>query len=149
MGTREVAALRRAVEKLGGQAALARACGVKQGHVWHWLNKSGRVPGNHVLAIEAATDGAVTRYDLRPDIFCEPVTTAPEKDPVRKDLPTLASKAATSKDMLNGHILAQIIAVEARQHRALREAVLGHSGARDYLANLDAEIATLRSKLHI
>ncbi len=30
---------------------------------------AGRVPAERVLAIEAATHGKVTRYDLRPDVF--------------------------------------------------------------------------------
>lgn len=148
MGTREVVALSRAIEKLGGQSALARACGVKQGHVWHWLNKSRSVPGDYVLTIEAATGGAVTRYELRPDIFGKPATARPEKDPVKKEPPSPGLKAATSKDLLNAHILAQIVALEAHQHRAVREAMLGHSGASDHIARLDAEIAALRSKLH-
>lgn len=74
------AALRRAVEHLsreglrggGGQSALARICGVKQGHVWRWLNTPGAlVPAEHVLKIERATDGKVSRRELRPDVFDE------------------------------------------------------------------------------
>lgn len=149
MGTREVVALSRAIEKLGGQSALARACGVKQGHVWHWLNKSRSVPADYVLTIEAATGGTVTRHELRPDIFGEPATAQPEKDPVKKEPPSPGSKAAASKDLLNAHILAQIIALEVRQHRAMRESILGHSGASTRLAELDVEIAALRSKLRI
>ncbi len=126
---------------------MARACGVKQGHVWHWLNKSHRVPADYVLTIEAATGGAVTRHELRPDIFGKPATARPEKDPVKKEPPSPGLKAATSKDLLNAHILAQIVALEAHQHRAVREAMLGHSGASDHLAKLDAEIAALRSEL--
>lgn len=65
-------ALVRAVHIVGGQAPLARAIGspVRQGHVWQWLNRAGRVvPGEHCIPIETATNGKVTRYDLRPDIF--------------------------------------------------------------------------------
>lgn len=142
-------ALSRAIEKLGGQSALARACGVKQGHVWHWLNKSHSVPGDYVLAIEAATGGAVTRYELRPDIFGTPATDRPQKDPVKEELPSPDLKAAASKDLLNAHILAEVVALEAHQHRAIREAILGYSGASDHLANLDVRIAALRSKLRI
>lgn len=149
MGTNEVVALSRAIEKLGGQSALARACGVKQGHVWHWLNKSRSVPANYVLTIETATGGAVTRHELRPDIFGEPATTRPEKDPVKKEPPSRGLKAAASEGLLNAHILAQLAALEVRQHRAIREMMLGHSGASDRLANLDAEIAVLRTRLRI
>lgn len=62
-------ALTRAVEICGGQSALARAVGVKQAHVWNWLNVSKRVPADHVPAIEKATGGKVTRRDLRPDLW--------------------------------------------------------------------------------
>jgi len=147
MGTKEVVVLSRAIENLGSQSALARACGVKQGHVWHWLNKSRNVPADYVLTIEAATGGAVTRHELRPDIFGKPATARREKDPAKKEPPSPSLNAAAARDPLNAHILAQIVALEAHQHRAIREAMLGHSGASDHLANLDAEIAALRSKL--
>lgn len=61
--------LKRAIAILGGQSALARAVNVKQANVWHWLHKSKRVPGEFVLGIEAATNGQVTRYELRPDLY--------------------------------------------------------------------------------
>lgn len=64
-------ALERAVQKIGGQSATARACGgrIKQGHIWHWLNKLERCPAEYVLVIEGACEGAVTRYELRPDVY--------------------------------------------------------------------------------
>ena len=149
MGTKEVVALSRAIEKLGGQSALARACKVKQGHVWHWLNKSRRVPADYALTIEAATGGTVTRQELRPDLFGKPATDRPEKDPVKKEPPLPGLNAATSKDLLQANILAQIVALEAHQHRAVREAMLGLSGASDHLAKLEAEIAVFRGRLRI
>lgn len=63
-------ALQKAIEIAGGQRALARSLGVAQAHVWYWLNKSaGKVPAERAAQIEEATHGAVTRHDLRPDIF--------------------------------------------------------------------------------
>lgn len=60
--------LEKAIGICGGQTALAKAIGVQQPHVWNWLNRSsGSVPAEHCAAIETATDGAVTRKDLRPD----------------------------------------------------------------------------------
>lgn len=59
-------ALQQAVDRLGGQAALAAAVGVKQQHVWNWLSRKS-VPTDHCAAIEAATSRAVMRWDLRPD----------------------------------------------------------------------------------
>jgi DNA-binding transcriptional regulator YdaS (Cro superfamily) len=61
--------LKIAVDAAGGQAALAAAIGVKQQHVWNWLNREGaRVPAEHCPAIERATQGAVRCEDLRPDV---------------------------------------------------------------------------------
>ena len=63
--------IQKAVESAGGQAALARAVGVKQQHVWNWLNRDRRVPAERCADIERATNGAVTRAELRPDVFGE------------------------------------------------------------------------------
>lgn len=147
MNTRNIVALNRAIELLGGQSALARACGVKQGHVWHWLNKSRKVPGDYVLTIEAATNGAVSRYELRPDIFGKSDSAQHELDSAKKELLFPDAKAIASKDLLQKHILAQITTAESRQHRAMREVMLGRIEAADHLAKVDAEIAALRSKL--
>ncbi|WP_420997613.1 transcriptional regulator [Cupriavidus sp. 30B13] len=60
--------LQRAVEVAGSQSELARRIGVRQMHVWNWLNRSkGKVPGEYVLPIERAT--GVSRHDLRPDLY--------------------------------------------------------------------------------
>lgn len=64
-----IEALEKAVRLAGGQAALAKKIGVRQQHVWNWLNRDGRAPADKVLAIEAAVGLAVSRHDLRPDVF--------------------------------------------------------------------------------
>ncbi|MEY5098938.1 MAG: hypothetical protein RJA36_1657 [Pseudomonadota bacterium] len=56
-----------AVEALGGQAKLAALIGVRQQHVWNWLNRGDAVPPEFCVAIERATDVKVTRRDLRPN----------------------------------------------------------------------------------
>lgn len=61
--------LLRAVEIVGGQTALADVLGIKQQNVWSWLNRTKRCPPEYVLRVEAATGGAVTRYQLRPDVY--------------------------------------------------------------------------------
>jgi DNA-binding transcriptional regulator YdaS (Cro superfamily) len=66
-----LSALARAIEIAGGQTALARAIECKQAHVWNWLNRDKCVPAEKCRAIEAATNGQVTRYELRPDVFGE------------------------------------------------------------------------------
>lgn len=61
-------ALKRAVEAAGGQVRLAKALGVSQSTLWHWIERTKRgVPAEYVQAIEAAT--GVPSYELRPDIF--------------------------------------------------------------------------------
>lgn len=72
MTTKPFAALQRAIDTAGGQAALARVLStesrtVKQGHVWSWLNRTRKVPAEYVLPIESHT--GVSRHDLAPDVF--------------------------------------------------------------------------------
>ena len=62
-----MANLESAVIHCGGQAALASLIGVRQQHVWNWLNRGGGVPIEHCAAIERATSGAVRRWHLRPE----------------------------------------------------------------------------------
>ena len=53
-----------------GSHKLAKKVGVKPPTVYSWL-RTGRAPAERCIAIEQATGGAVTRYELRPDVFCE------------------------------------------------------------------------------
>jgi DNA-binding transcriptional regulator YdaS (Cro superfamily) len=62
-----ITSLQKAIAVAGGQLALARKLGLKQGHIWWWLNRSKRVPAKQVLAIEAET--GISRYELRPDVY--------------------------------------------------------------------------------
>lgn len=68
----EKAALIRAAEVVGGQAALASAIGfTDRRHVWPWFNTDRRVPAEHCPAIERATrerGSPVLCEELRPDI---------------------------------------------------------------------------------
>lgn len=63
--------LDRAIETLGGVSKLADAIGLRQNVVSNWRQRD-RVPANQCIAIETATSGAVSRHDLRPDIFGAP-----------------------------------------------------------------------------
>lgn len=68
--------IKRAVELAGGQCALARLCGKRQGHVSFWL-RSPKVSAEVAVLIEAALDGAISKEEFRPDIFGPaPVVTA-------------------------------------------------------------------------
>jgi DNA-binding transcriptional regulator YdaS (Cro superfamily) len=59
----------RAADIAGGQSALARIVGVKQGHVWDWIYSTGLPPPVHCPAIEIAT--GVTCEELRADLLWE------------------------------------------------------------------------------
>lgn len=59
-------ALALAIEHLGGYAATARALGLKT--AWA-VQKWRRIPADRVLQMERATQGRVTRYQLRPDLY--------------------------------------------------------------------------------
>ena len=61
-------ALQKAIKVAGGTAALARAINVTPQAISQWE----RVPAERVLAVEAATQDAVKRQELRPDLY--PVT---------------------------------------------------------------------------
>lgn len=53
----------------GDQAKLARKLKVAPVLVHQWAKEKRPVPAERCLSIEKATNGAVTRYDLRPDVF--------------------------------------------------------------------------------
>jgi DNA-binding transcriptional regulator YdaS (Cro superfamily) len=71
-------AITRAVEKAGGQTALARAINVSQGLVWQWLNGA-PIHIKHFESIERAT--GITYQEL-----------------LAGEMQKLAEKAATSKE---------------------------------------------------
>jgi DNA-binding transcriptional regulator YdaS (Cro superfamily) len=62
-------ALRCAKNLLGSEKAVATAAGVSQPSVNHILQKGKRVPAEWCIPIEQATDGKVTRHQLRPDLY--------------------------------------------------------------------------------
>ena len=65
-----IGALRQAIRHyLGSQVAVARAVGVSPQAVSEILRRGKRVPAEWCLAIETATAGAITRHDLRPDLY--------------------------------------------------------------------------------
>jgi DNA-binding transcriptional regulator YdaS (Cro superfamily) len=70
MATMKQSPLERAIHLAGGQSALAAKINRQQGHVHYWLRhaKAG-VPPMAAIDIENALDGAVSRHELRPDIF--------------------------------------------------------------------------------
>jgi len=63
--------IKTAVDIHGSQRALADALDVKPVQVFKWFHGVCAVPAGRCLAIEESVNGAVTRYDLRPDVFGE------------------------------------------------------------------------------
>lgn len=62
-----------------GQTGAAEIIGVSQGAVWQWINGKQRITAERAIEIEEKTGGAVTRSELRPDIF-GPVASDPKPD---------------------------------------------------------------------
>ncbi|MCG8431502.1 MAG: helix-turn-helix domain-containing protein [Candidatus Omnitrophica bacterium] len=60
--------IKRACNILGGQPSLARALGVSTQAVNKWVKRN-FVPPVRAIQIEKATNGQVTRHELRPDLY--------------------------------------------------------------------------------
>ncbi|WP_150138624.1 helix-turn-helix domain-containing protein [Candidatus Enterovibrio escicola] len=52
---------------LGGQTALAKLLGIRQSHVWNWINRKQQTPARYIRAISEATGGKVSIKDLLTD----------------------------------------------------------------------------------
>lgn len=72
-------AITKAVEAAGGHVPLAKSLGIHPSLVSQWVTGRLNVAPRHCLPIESLTGGAVTRHDLRPDIFGP----APDKSEAR------------------------------------------------------------------
>jgi DNA-binding transcriptional regulator YdaS (Cro superfamily) len=62
-------ALIKAIEAAGSQEKLASEIGYSQAAISQWLNINGQCPAEAALPIETAISRAVTRFQLRPDIY--------------------------------------------------------------------------------
>ena len=61
-------ALNKAIDICGGAKALADKAGVSKASVYFW--KAGKpISAESVIKIERATDGQVSRAELRPDLY--------------------------------------------------------------------------------
>lgn len=67
----EISPIARAVELVGRQK-LATTCDVSPSMVSQWVSGHRPIAARHVLPIEQATGGQVTRYELAPDVFGPP-----------------------------------------------------------------------------
>lgn len=61
-------AIKKAVEIVGSQSALAEILGVRPQAVQQWV-AAGSVSHKRVIAVEKATGGIVSRQELRPDLY--------------------------------------------------------------------------------
>ncbi len=57
--------IKRAAELSGGIRALTRQLGLSSSAPYSWK----QIPAGHVLAIEAATGGQLSRHTMRPDLY--------------------------------------------------------------------------------
>ena len=67
--------IERAIEIRGSQVKLAEAIGCSQQQISYLLGAK-RVSAEMAVAIDRATNGQVSRHDLRPDIFAAPASDA-------------------------------------------------------------------------
>jgi DNA-binding transcriptional regulator YdaS (Cro superfamily) len=58
----------KAAEIAGGMSSLASLCNVTPQAVFKWVKKN-KAPADRCIKIEELTNGLVTRYELRPDVF--------------------------------------------------------------------------------
>ena len=59
--------IKKAVELMGGQTALANAIGVNQASVWNWINRDQKISLERAFQIEEATQGKVLATDFYPE----------------------------------------------------------------------------------
>jgi DNA-binding transcriptional regulator YdaS (Cro superfamily) len=69
MTKKEHPGIKRAIEIFGSQTALANRIGVGQNVISYWLREAKNVPPKRAVQLEAVTNGAVTRKELRPDLW--------------------------------------------------------------------------------
>lgn len=69
--------IRLAIEAVGGrQMELAKAINVSPQQLNQWVKGKRPIPPSRCMAIEKATQGRITAYILRPDVFGPPQTEA-------------------------------------------------------------------------
>lgn len=68
----------KAVESVGSQAKLATAAGCSQQLISLLLQGKVRVSAENAIKIDAATNGEVSKHDLRPDVFEAPAERSEE-----------------------------------------------------------------------
>lgn len=67
--TRTKELLKDAVKVVGSQTKLAQALGISQQGVSYIINHASTVPAEIAVGIDRLTNGKISKFDLRPDIF--------------------------------------------------------------------------------
>ena len=78
-----------AIDRLGSEDKLAKACGVTQPAIWK-AKTTGKISPELALAVHRATDGAVSAACLRPDLWAEHGHVPPAPS-VRENMEAVAS----------------------------------------------------------
>ncbi|ETX09695.1 hypothetical protein MUS1_06245 [Marinomonas ushuaiensis DSM 15871] len=60
-------AILRAAKIIGTQTKLANSLGIRQAHVWNWINVHNRAPAKYIRRISHLTNNAVTVCELLMD----------------------------------------------------------------------------------
>ena len=61
--------LSKVINRVGSMSELARRLGVSRAYVNDWEKGRKKIPATLVKKLVALSDGEVTAYDLRPDVF--------------------------------------------------------------------------------
>jgi hypothetical protein len=64
------------IRHFGGQNAMARALGCRQGTIWAWIKK-GEIPSGRIKEVIAAARKLEPAVDLTPNDFFEPTAALP------------------------------------------------------------------------
>ncbi len=86
-----------AIQAAGGLGHLAKMINVKSPSISGWI----QVPANRVLEIERKTNGRVTRYEMRPDLYPLDDPTDPIKRGFLPDLMGMKDKPSSLSAMIN------------------------------------------------
>jgi DNA-binding transcriptional regulator YdaS (Cro superfamily) len=63
--------INKAIKIAGSQTELARLSKISQAAIWKMAKGHSRCSGESAVKIEKALNGAITRHELRPDLFDE------------------------------------------------------------------------------
>lgn len=117
--------------------------------IYSYQFKGGNKPSRTAVS-DSVPDGYITFNDGSPVDWTKfdydgkgGLTAIPEPEPPAPYVPT----PEELKQQHNAPILMEISQLEAKQHRAVREHILGDTTAAQRIADINAQITTLRARL--